>query len=378
MNLDLMLTVTLVLAIGAFLGAPLMGPRLKEAYLRYRVRTNKAREQKLVQAALQRRQQQQLLENYDRMVPEASPSATNRSPEATGMASSEEPMAQGAQMVHHDAASQSTTTPQEALMSQMQEYQQVYNAMMTAQNTRSQAVVRTGHPRQKNALIALLLALFLGMFGVHNFYLKKIGIGITQLVLTITIVGSFLSAFWIMIECILILTGDLKDADGNKLTWGGSSKTNGMEGSARLLGIGIGVIAITVVLSGVLYVWASSLAETDTLSVSDFSVTSTYAGESLEYCTATFSLTAGQHRYCKVDVSQTQVFSIRLGVDEPWEDVRLYTMSQFDYASFSDDGSFNHISELSALDVNAADVSGTLDGGQTFYVVVYHPYDWEV
>ena len=34
-------------------------------------------------------------------------------------------------MVHHDAASQSTTTPQEALMSQMQEYQQMYNVMMT-------------------------------------------------------------------------------------------------------------------------------------------------------------------------------------------------------------------------------------------------------
>ena len=87
MNLDLVLTVTLVLAIGAFLGALPMGPRLKRSFVTACAPTRPVT--KIGAAALQRRQQQQLLENYDRMVPEASPSATYQSPETTGMASSE-------------------------------------------------------------------------------------------------------------------------------------------------------------------------------------------------------------------------------------------------------------------------------------------------
>ena len=41
-------------------------------------------------------------------------------------------------------------------------------------------------PKQK--LVAFLLAFFLGPLGVHNFYLGKTGMGVTQLILTITVI----------------------------------------------------------------------------------------------------------------------------------------------------------------------------------------------
>ena len=42
-----------------------------------------------------------------------------------------------------------------------------------------------------------MLWFFLGLFGGHNFYLKRIGVAVTQLVLSITVV-------WVLIDAFLI------------------------------------------------------------------------------------------------------------------------------------------------------------------------------
>jgi TM2 domain-containing membrane protein YozV len=73
---------------------------------------------------------------------------------------------------------------------------------------------------EKSKVVAALLCFFLGMLGIHRFYLGKIGTGIIQLlllilgsVLLIVGVGVFVYGalgLWVLIDFILILTGTLK------------------------------------------------------------------------------------------------------------------------------------------------------------------------
>ena len=81
---------------------------------------------------------------------------------------------------------------------------------------------------QKSKLVAGLLAIFLGTFGVHNFYLGYTGKAVTQLVLSIVgillccvVVGVFIVmgvGIWGLVEGIMILTGKIDtDGKGNPL-----------------------------------------------------------------------------------------------------------------------------------------------------------------
>jgi TM2 domain-containing membrane protein YozV len=76
-------------------------------------------------------------------------------------------------------------------------------------------------PGQKSKLAAGLLAIFVGIFGIHNFYLGFKGKAVAQLLITVLSMGflSWVSFIWGLIEGILILTGKIdKDAHGNPLT----------------------------------------------------------------------------------------------------------------------------------------------------------------
>lgn len=72
---------------------------------------------------------------------------------------------------------------------------------------------------QKSKIAAGLFGIFLGAFGVHNFYLGYTGKAIAQLLITVLSCGafSFISVIWGFIEGILALCGDMKDANGNEL-----------------------------------------------------------------------------------------------------------------------------------------------------------------
>lgn len=63
----------------------------------------------------------------------------------------------------------------------------------------------------KSALTALLLCLFLGPFGIHRFYVGKIGTGILML-LTVGGLG-----IWSLVDLIRIACSDFTDSDGNYL-----------------------------------------------------------------------------------------------------------------------------------------------------------------
>lgn len=64
---------------------------------------------------------------------------------------------------------------------------------------------------EKRNLPVFLLCFFLGMFGVHRFYVGKVGTGILQL-LTLGGVG-----IWVTIDLIVILCGGFTDKEGNRI-----------------------------------------------------------------------------------------------------------------------------------------------------------------
>lgn len=57
---------------------------------------------------------------------------------------------------------------------------------------------------KKTAVVAYLLWFFLGWFGAHNFYLGRTGVAVTQLILTITIIGILITFFWVIVDAFLI------------------------------------------------------------------------------------------------------------------------------------------------------------------------------
>lgn len=80
----------------------------------------------------------------------------------------------------------------------------------------------------KSKLVAGLLGIFLGSFGVHNFYLGYTNKAVTQVILSVVgyitfifIVGFVfiaVASIWGFVEGIMILSGSItKDAQGNNL-----------------------------------------------------------------------------------------------------------------------------------------------------------------
>lgn len=78
----------------------------------------------------------------------------------------------------------------------------------------------TNNNMNKSKIAAGLLGIFLGSFGVHNFYLGYTSKAVAQLLITVLSCGtlSFVSGVWGLVEGIMILTGSINvDASGNPL-----------------------------------------------------------------------------------------------------------------------------------------------------------------
>ena len=65
-----------------------------------------------------------------------------------------------------------------------------------------------GDQSPKEWIVTLLLCFFAGSFGIHRFYVGKVGTGILQLI-TLGCCG-----IWTLIDLIIIVMGKFTDADG--------------------------------------------------------------------------------------------------------------------------------------------------------------------
>lgn len=73
--------------------------------------------------------------------------------------------------------------------------------------------------REGNSWVkTLLLCYFLGIFGVHNFYNKKTGFAVAQLILTLTFIGLFISLIWVCVDSLMILHNAYTDGEGRYLS----------------------------------------------------------------------------------------------------------------------------------------------------------------
>jgi hypothetical protein len=66
-------------------------------------------------------------------------------------------------------------------------------------------------PSDKSRGIAFILALVLGVFGAHRFYVGKIGTGI----LMICTIGGM--GIWYLYDVIMVAAGNFRDADGRRV-----------------------------------------------------------------------------------------------------------------------------------------------------------------
>ena len=69
----------------------------------------------------------------------------------------------------------------------------------------------TRYVSDKSRLVATLLCGILGTFGVHRFYVGKIGTGLLMLVTF----GGF--GIWYVIDLVLIIVGSFRDCEGRRV-----------------------------------------------------------------------------------------------------------------------------------------------------------------
>ena len=72
----------------------------------------------------------------------------------------------------------------------------------------AEAQESTGQVSDKAMVPAVLLCFFLGMLGIHRFYVGKVGTGILM-ILTLGGLG-----IWSLVDFIMIIVGSFKDKNG--------------------------------------------------------------------------------------------------------------------------------------------------------------------
>ena len=114
-----------------------------------------------------------------------------------------------------NTTNQTTKTPSMADMQSMM-FNQMMQQQMMQQNAMNQQMInqmKEMNNSDKSRLTYILIALFLGPWGIHNFYVGHSGRGIIQLILGLTLIGCCITVPW----CILDMICTKRDGDGKKM-----------------------------------------------------------------------------------------------------------------------------------------------------------------
>lgn len=89
--------------------------------------------------------------------------------------------------------------------------------------TAAYAAYPRGYPMpvsSKSKVAAILLAFFLGAFGIHRFYLGHSGTGVAMLLLTVLTCGygGIITGIWALVDMVMIASGSLTDVSGAPLS----------------------------------------------------------------------------------------------------------------------------------------------------------------
>ncbi len=114
-----------------------------------------------------------------------------------------------------NANKQSTQNPSMSDMQSMM-FNQMIQQQMMQQNAMNQQMInqmKEMNNSDKSRLTYILIALFLGSWGIHNFYVGHSGRGIIQLILGLTLIGCCITVPW----CILDMICTKRDGDEKKM-----------------------------------------------------------------------------------------------------------------------------------------------------------------
>jgi len=80
-------------------------------------------------------------------------------------------------------------------------------------DSQKEKLLKPNSQSQNQWIVVLLLAFFLGFIGAHRFYVGKNGTGILM-ILTLGGIG-----LWVLYDLIIIITGNFKTKEGNKISF---------------------------------------------------------------------------------------------------------------------------------------------------------------
>ena len=80
-------------------------------------------------------------------------------------------------------------------------------------DSQKEKLLKQNSQSQNQWIVVLLLAFFLGFIGAHRFYVGKNGTGILM-ILTVGGIG-----LWVLYDLIIIVTGNFKTKEGNKVSF---------------------------------------------------------------------------------------------------------------------------------------------------------------
>lgn len=80
-------------------------------------------------------------------------------------------------------------------------------------DSQKEKLLKPNSQSQNQWIVVLLLAFFLGFIGAHRFYVGKNGTGILM-ILTVGGIG-----LWVLYDLIVIITGNFKTKEGNKVSF---------------------------------------------------------------------------------------------------------------------------------------------------------------